>query len=183
MHSTDTEHLRETLVGIRPIYTGRIISVREDEIRYPSGRTGYRELIAHPGAVCIVARDDAGRYVLVRQWRHAIGGPLWELTAGTLEPDEDVEVCAKRELAEETGYSAARWTRLAAGACSPGSSTEIVHFFLAEGLSAGEAHPDQDELLDVALMDVAQLRDVVAAGHADLKTIAGLALAGVSLDG
>lgn len=131
----------------------------------------------------MVAVDTEGRVVLVRQWRHATGGALWEIPAGTREPDEDPAVTARRELREETGYSARGWRELGHGAVSPGYSNEVVWFFAATDLTDGEAAPDSDELLDVGVFSAAEVARLAKAGAVDLKTLAGLALAGFRLDG
>lgn len=165
----------------RSVYDGRLLHVWEDEIRLPSGRQARREVVEHPGAVCIVARPDADHVVLVRQWRHPLGRAIWELPAGTREPGEAPELCAERELAEETGFQAAEWTLLCQCHVAPGYSTEEIFFFAASGLTAGTSHPDTDETLDVRVFDSREIRDMIAAGTVDMKTIAGLALARFTL--
>ena len=130
--------------------------------------------------VVAVANDD--RVVLVRQWRHAVGRALWELPAGTREKDEDPAATARRELSEETGYRAEVWRELGHGPVTPGYSGEEIWFFAAHGLIAGASSPDVDELLDVELFDAHQLAGLAREGEVDLKTLAGLALAGVALD-
>ena len=148
----------------------------------PHGGEARREVVEHIGAVTVVATDADDRVVLVRQWRHAVGRALWELPAGTREPGEDPGATARRELTEETGYGASRWRELGHGPVSPGYSSEEIWFYEARGLTAGDSRPDVDELLDVALFDTSQLTELARAGEVDLKTIAGLALAGVALD-
>ncbi len=166
----------------RRVYEGKLLRVFEDTVRLPEGREARREVVEHVGAVTVVASADDDRVVLVRQWRHAAGRALWELPAGTREPDEDPAATARRELTEETGYAATEWRELGHGPVSPGYSSEEIWFFEAKGLSAGESTPDADELLDVELFDAPQLTAMARAGEIDLKTLAGLALAGVALD-
>jgi ADP-ribose pyrophosphatase len=166
----------------RPVYEGRLLHVFEDTVRLPHGGEARREVVEHIGAVTIAAIDDRGRVVLVRQWRHAAGRALWELPAGTREPDEDPATTARRELTEETGYGAAEWREMGHGPVSPGYSSEEIWFFEARGLTGGESAPDPDELLDVELFDAAQLTGLARRGEVDLKTLAGLALAGIALD-
>jgi ADP-ribose pyrophosphatase len=180
--STNDDHLREEPVGRRPVYEGRLLHVFEDTVRLPSGREARREVVEHIGAVTVVAVDDDDRVVLVRQWRHATGRALWELPAGTRETDEDPAATARRELNEETGYKAALWRELGHGPVTPGYSSEEIWFFAARGLKAGVSSPDADELLDVELFDAHQLGGLARRGEVDLKTLAGLALAGVALD-
>ena len=151
-------------------------------MRLPQGREARREVVEHIGAVTVVATAEDDRVVLVRQWRHAVGRALWELPAGTREPGEDPAATARRELTEETGYGAAAWRELGHGPVSPGYSSEEIWFYEARGLTAGESTPDPDELLDVELFDAAQLSAMARGGEIDLKTLAGLALAGIALD-
>ena len=133
--SPDDSHLREEPLRRRSVFDGRLLHVFEDSVRLPDGRTAGREVVEHIGAVAVVAIDDGGRVVLVRQWRHAVGRALWELPAGTREHGEDVATTARRELVEETGYRAAAWRELAHGPVSPGYSSEEIWFFEATGLT------------------------------------------------
>jgi ADP-ribose pyrophosphatase len=179
------EHLRETPTARRTIYSGRLLTIHEDDVRLVDGTPAHREVVAHPGAVAIVAIDDADRVVLVRQWRHAVGRALWELPAGTRDPEEPPAHTAERELAEETGLRAASLRALIAAPLTPGYSTEVMHFFVATGLTEGATNRDVDERMDVAHLGRDAVADLIRAGDVDVKTIAGLALAGWStpLDG
>ena len=180
--SPDDSHLREEPLRRRRVYEGKLLHVFEDAVRLPNGREARREVVEHIGAVTVVATDDQDRVVLVRQWRHATGRALWELPAGTREPGEEPAATARRELTEETGYGATEWRELGHGPVSPGYSSEEIWFYEARGLSAGDSAPDVDELLDVELFDAPRLGDLARRGELDLKTLAGLALAGVALD-
>jgi ADP-ribose pyrophosphatase len=180
--SADDRHLREEPLRRRAVYEGRLLHAFEDTVRLPSGREARRELVEHIGAVTVVATAEDDRVVLVRQWRHAVGRALWELPAGTREPGEEPAATARRELTEETGYAATDWLELGHGPVSPGYSSEEIWFFLARGLTPGTSSPDADELLDVGLFDASQLAVLAHDGDVDLKTLAGLALAGVILD-
>ncbi|MGH7721569.1 MAG: NUDIX domain-containing protein [Candidatus Dormibacteria bacterium] len=177
----DVSHLREEPLRRRSVFAGRLLHVFEDTVRLPRGQEASREVVEHPGAVTVVASDGDDRVILVRQWRHATAGALWELPAGTREKDEDPAATARRELIEETGYGATEWQELGHGPVSPGYSSEVIWFFSARGLSAGSSAPDPDELFDVELFDAAQLAAMARRGEVDLKTLAGLALAGVAL--
>jgi ADP-ribose pyrophosphatase len=179
--TTLDSHLREQPVGRRSVFDGRLLHVFEDTVRLPAGQAARREVVEHVGAVAVVATADDGRVVLVRQWRHAVGRALWELPAGTREKHEDPARTAARELTEETGYTAAQWRELGHGPVSPGYSSEEIWFFAAGGLTAGASTPDADELLDVELFGEAQLAGLARHGEVDLKTLAGLALAGMRL--
>jgi ADP-ribose pyrophosphatase len=180
--SPDDRHLREEPLRRRPAYEGKLLHVFEDTVRMPHGGEARREVVEHIGAVTVVATDDQDRVVLVRQWRHATGRALWELPAGTREPGEDPAATARRELTEETGYTATRWRELGHGPVSPGYSSEEIWFFEARGLVTGDSTPDVDELLDVEVFNASQLAALARGGEVDLKTLAGLALAGVALD-
>jgi ADP-ribose pyrophosphatase len=174
------EHLRETLTARRTVYSGRLLTIHEDDVRLVDGTPAKREVVAHPGAVAIVAIDADGRVVLVRQWRHPVDRALWELPAGTRDPDEPPLRTAARELAEETGLRAGDLRPLGAAPLTPGYSTEVMHFFLATGLTPGPTDRDIDERMDVAHHSREQLIGLIRAGEVDVKTIAGLGLAGWS---
>ncbi len=165
----------------RPVFDGRLLHVFEDTVRLPAGREARREVVEHIGAVAVVPTAEDGRVVLVRQWRHAVGRALWELPAGTREAEESPADTARRELTEETGYQASDWGELGHGPVSPGYSSEEIWFYSAAGLTAGESTPDADELLDVGLFDASELAALAGRGEVDLKTLAGLALAGVRI--
>lgn len=175
-------HLREAPVSRRPVYAGRLIRVFDDTVRLPDGRETHREVVEHPGAVTIVAIDAFDRVVLVRQWRHPAGRALWELPAGTRDhAGEPLEATAVRELAEETGVKAASWRVLGHAPLAPGYSTEVMHFFAASHLELGAAAADDDELLDVGWFNPAEFAALVRDGEVDVKTMAGVALAGWSV--
>jgi 8-oxo-dGTP pyrophosphatase MutT (NUDIX family) len=125
-----------------PVYDGRVISLRRDTVAMPGGGDSVREVVHHPGAVAVVALDDDGNVVLLRQYRHPVAQHLWELPAGLRDEDGEPPLeTAKRELAEEVQLAAARWSLLLSVNNSPGFSDELVHVFLAEGLTAAD-RPD-----------------------------------------
>ena len=174
-----TEHLREIRVSRRLIHQGRLLGVVDDEVRLADGAEAHREVVLHRGAVAVVAFDDVQQAVLVRQWRHPAGRALWEIPAGTRDRDgEDHERTARRELEEETGYTAGSWKVLGEGFLAPGYSTELMRFFLATDLRPGKPSADDDERLDVDRFSHAGFIELVRSGSVDVKTIAGLALAG-----
>lgn len=168
----------------RTIYDGRIVRLGLESVRLPNGATVELEVLRHPGAAAVVAVDDQERVVLIRQYRHAAGGYLWELPAGVLDaPDEPPEACAARELREETGLGATDLTRLGSVLPTPGYSDERIHLFLARGLHDGPASRDHDE--DIAEMRRVPLRDALGMiRHGEIvdgKSVAGLHLAAVTL--
>ncbi|GAC1339504.1 MAG: NUDIX hydrolase [Candidatus Dormibacteria bacterium] len=173
-----SEPVAERLQHREEVFAGRLLHVYRDRVVIPGDRSAMREVIHHPGAVAIVAIGADGRSLLVRQWRHAVGRAVWEICAGTLEPGEAPADTATRELAEETGYRAARWRALGTGCVSPGYTDELIHLFVAEQLSPGATATDEDEEVESRFFTQAEVVELVQRGETDLKTVAGLALAG-----
>ncbi len=161
----------------RHIYRGRVLNLRVDELDVEGGRRVRREVIEHPGAVTIVAFDDQERLLLVRQYRHPVGGNLLELPAGTLDPGDDPESCAFRELQEETGYRPGRLERLGGFYLAPGYCTEYQNIFLASDLTESRLAPDEDEQIEVVPLPLEETLRMVEAGEIeDAKTVAALLL-------
>lgn len=172
--------LRETPVARERIFDGKVIDVEKWTVRLPDGALAPREIVLHRGAAAVVAVDDAGFVTLVRQHRVAVGEVTLEIPAGKLDaPGEDPLVCAKRELEEETGLRAQRWQPLTVLLTTPGFSSERIALYLATGLSAAKAHPDEDEFLDVVRMPLGEAIDRVMRGElCDGKSAVGLLMAG-----
>ena len=159
------------------VHIGRRIRVAVDTLTTAAGLTVRRDLILHPGAVVILPVLDAERVVLIRNYRFAVGETLWEVPAGTVEPDEDLESCARRELAEETGYTAATWTYRGFLYASPGVLDEKLHLFLAEDLTPGAMRPEADEQIEPVILTLKEaIRLCVSGEIRDAKTIASLLL-------
>lgn len=149
--SPTARHEFET-VSSTTVYDGAILALRLDQVKMPGGRVAEREVVEHHGAVAIVALDHEGRIAMIEQYRHPIGRRLWELPAGLLdEIDEPPVEAAKRELAEETGLAAARWSVLVDVMASPGFTDECVRIFLAEDLHEVERPEARDEEADIVL--------------------------------
>lgn len=173
----------EEALDRKTIYDGKTLTLRVDTVRLPNGKSALREVVEHKGSVCIVAVQD-GEVFFVRQYRHATGESLLELPAGTLEPGEEPEACARRETEEEIGMAAARMTWLFEGYVSPGYTSELQRFYLAQGLTPKTAQADDDEFLDVVRMPWPEALEAVSRGELrDTKTVAGLLAAARHLEG
>lgn len=147
--SDDDAHLKETTVSREELLRGHFLHVVRDTVRLPNGGTATREYILHPGAVMVIGLLDDGQVVLERQYRHPHGRVFIEFPAGKLDPGEDSLACARRELREETGYTAREWAR--AGQLHPCLSfaDEFIDIWFARGLSLGERRLDEEEFLEV----------------------------------
>jgi ADP-ribose pyrophosphatase len=159
------------VIGSRQVWKGHVVSVRVDDVVRADGRRTTRDVVEHPGAVAIVAWDGE-RVAMVRQWRHATGGTLLEIPAGTAVPDEAPGETARRELAEEVGVAAATWLTGPQFFTAPGFCTEFMHLFFATDLSPDEAEGDEDEDLEVAWMTLDEALAALDAGQIrDAKSI------------
>ncbi len=165
----------EETVQSRRIYTGRTFKLLKDKVRLPNGVITAREVVDHPGAVAIVPLIDNKSVILVRQYRYAVKDTLWEIPAGTIEPGEQPLACAKRELAEETGYRAGSFELLFECYLAPGYSSEKITMYLAKKLSAENAKNDEDEIIYAQSFEVSKaLRMIIQNKIRDAKTISGL---------
>lgn len=166
--------LTEKTLTSREVYRGRILRVREDTVRLPNGRTAEREVAEHPGGVGILALDG-GDVLLVRQYRYAFSRVLTEIPAGKREPGEEPFVTAQRELREEIGATAGKWTELGALIASPGCYGEVLYLYMAQELTFGDTHPDEDEFLDVVRMPFDRAVELCMTGElTDAKTVIAL---------
>lgn len=173
--------LTEKTLKCNEVYNGRIIRVRNDEVLLPDGQHGLREVVEHPGGVGILALDGDD-VLLVRQYRYAFSRVLTEIPAGKREPGEEPSVTARRELKEEIGAEAEKWTELGALIASPGCYGETLYLYLAQGLTFGATHPDEDEFLDVLRMPFDQVVEQCMRGElTDAKTVAALLKAKILL--
>lgn len=167
----------------RRAYSGRVISVDVDTVRFPNGTTGELEMVRHPGASAVVPfLDDPAetdpRVVLIRQYRYAAEGHLYEIPAGRLDAAELPEACATRELGEETGYTAERLIHMTTFHTTPGFTDERIHLFAAVGLTAGSPSLESDEFLELEVTTISTALSMIAAGRiTDGKTIIGLMFA------
>ena len=168
-------HLREKTVSSEPLFQGHFLKAVRDHVQLPDGGHATREFIIHPGAVMVVPILDDGRVVVERQYRHPVDRVMIEFPAGKLDPGEDHLACARRELREETGYSAREWAY--AGQLHPviSYSTEFIDVWFARGLTLGERRLDAGEFLDVFTATPQQLMDWTRSGElTDAKTLIGL---------
>jgi ADP-ribose pyrophosphatase len=159
------------------LYRGKIFDVVLEKVTLPNGAVKDREIVRHPGAAAMVPLLEDGRVVLIKQYRHAVGEFVWEIPAGTLEPEEAPVACARRELVEETGYKAAKFEKLTEILPAPGYTDEHIHIFLATGLTAGDQRLEDDEVLELQPTVLDSALAMVTQGEIrDAKTIAGLFL-------
>ena len=164
----------------RRVYTGRVVRLDVDKVRFPDGSTGELEMIRHPGAAAIVPcasdpRGDDPTILLIRQFRYAAGGPLWEIPAGTLDPGEDPEACARRELLEEAGVAAGRIERLTSIFTTPGFTDEVIHLFLASDLEARKPARERDAFIEVVPQPLSRVLARIRDGEIrDAKTIVAI---------
>ncbi len=164
-------HLREERISGEDIYGGIFLKMKRDKIALPNGEEAVREYLTHPGAVAVVAILDDGRVLLERQYRYPIAKACIEIPAGKLEIGEDHLLCAKRELEEETGYSAKKWSYIRRIHPVISYSTELIDIYLAEDLVPGKSHLDDEEFLDVFAAPLDQLIGWVEDGEiTDVKT-------------
>ena len=160
------------------LHRGRAFNFARENVTLENGVTVDLEVVRHPGAAAIVPFIRTDTLILIRQYRHAVGGFIWEIPAGTLESEEGGLACAKRELIEETGYSAGQWEKLGEITPVPGYSDERVHIFQASELTIARQHLDEDEMLDVHQIPLQEAVDMIGRGDIqDAKTICGIYMA------
>jgi 8-oxo-dGTP pyrophosphatase MutT (NUDIX family) len=160
------------------VYHGKVFELIRENITLENGTTTDVEFIEHPGATAIIPFLDDKRIVLLKQYRHALKKYIWEIPAGTLDPQEDIISCAKRELTEETGYSANQWHKLGEITPVPGYSNERIHLFLARELQPAVQDLDADEVIQVQEVDFRIALEMIGSGEIqDAKSIAGLFMA------
>jgi ADP-ribose pyrophosphatase len=157
------------------LYEGRVFKLLRENVTLNNGVTVDLDIIHHPGASAIIPMSGNDNVILIKQYRHALRDFIWEIPAGTLDPDETPLECAKRELIEETGFSANTWQKLGEITPVPGYSNERIHMFLAADLVPAEQDLDKDEMLDVHEVSLGKAVEMIHEGAIqDSKTIAGL---------
>ena len=168
----------------RQIYSGRIVDLRVERVTLPNGATIDLELMRHPGAAAVAAVDERGRVVLIRQYRYAAGGYIWELPAGVLDhPEEPPAACARRELREEAGVEAADLVHLGTIVTTPGFCDERIHLFLARQLGPAPRAQEADEVIaEIVWTPLDEALAMIRRGDiVDAKTIAGIHLAAAAV--
>ena len=169
MDLTERQLSRET------IYEGKILHIYRDDVLLPNGRTSVREVAEHPGGVAIVALDENDNVLTVKQYRYVFSRVLEEIPAGKLERGENPDEAALRELKEETGATPKRMTNLGKLLVSPGCYSEVLHLYMATGLTFGSQHPDEDEFINFERIPFDALLDRCLSGELrDGKTVAGV---------
>ncbi|MBZ5664234.1 MAG: NUDIX hydrolase [Acidobacteriia bacterium] len=181
--SAGTKSLQATVLSSRISYQGPVFSVTTDEVEEPGGIRARRDVIRHSGSIVVLAVDDTAtgprkaepRILLERQYRHAAQSMMWELPAGRIDDGETALTAAKRELLEETGYSARQWKRILHFYVSPGFLDETMTIYLARGLKAGVAQPEADERIAVKFFPLSEAKRMALYGRIrDAKTISGI---------
>jgi ADP-ribose pyrophosphatase len=166
------------IISSRTVYRGPVFTVTTDHVQEPGGVSARRDVIHHSGSIVVLAIDESGktpRVLLERQYRHAASSYLWELPAGRIDPGESELHAAKRELLEETGYSASKWKRILKFYASPGFVAETMAVFLARGLREGVAQPEEDEIIYKRLVPLPDaVRMVIGGKVRDAKTISSV---------
>lgn len=171
---TDDAHLIETRLEGKTLYDGNFLRLKRDIVRLPDGKTATREFVEHPGAVMVLPLFNDGRVLMERQYRYPLGRVMVEFPAGKLDPQEGAIACAKRELREETGYSASEFVYLTRIHPVISYSTEFIDLYLARGLTEGKRALDDGEFLETIVVEPSELYDWIRCGQvSDVKTIIG----------
>ncbi len=157
------------------IFSGRVVKLKVDQVRLPDGKTSSREVVVHPGAVAILPITDEGKLLLIRQFRYPAGEELWEVPAGKLGPNEDPELAAARELAEEVGFVPGKLVHRFSMFTAPGFCNELLHLYQATELKPQKADCDDDEFIEVAEFGREETQELLKAGKVrDAKTLVAL---------
>jgi ADP-ribose pyrophosphatase len=167
-------HLKESRIDSVIVYDGAFLKVRRDNVRLPDGKSTIREYIKHPGAVVILPVFDDGSVLIERQFRYPLDQVFIEFPAGKIDPNEDPLVCAKRELKEETGYSASDWQYVCTIHNAIAYSDEHLDIYIARGLTEGERELDDEEFLETMKLPFSEVMDLLRNGKiTDVKTVIG----------
>jgi len=169
--------LDEVFVSSKPAFEGRLLHVHVDTVRLPNGNTATREMANHQGAIAVVPILPDGSIIFVKQFRYPMGTVMYEIPAGKIDPGEEPDVCAVRELSEETGYEADHWDYLGAIATTPGFTDEVIHLYAATGLHRHDQHTDPDEFISVEVVPHEKILPMIEDGLLyDGKSLAALGI-------
>jgi 8-oxo-dGTP pyrophosphatase MutT (NUDIX family) len=172
------------MVDVKHVFTGRVIEVNVERVELPNGSSAQLEIIRHPGGAAVVALDADNRICLLRQFRHAVGGWIWELPAGKIDNREPPLDTARRELEEEAGMAAASWRPLGDYLSSPGVFTEVVHLFLATRLTPLPPRPEEHEVFEVHWLPFTDVLRMAGSGELrDGKSLVGVYRAAAHVPG
>lgn len=170
--------LEEHTISSEVIASGGMLTVKRDQVRLPNGHQSQREYVLHPGAVVVVPLLDNGNIIFERQFRYPLHQVFIELPAGKIDPNEAILTTGQRELLEETGYTASEWVKLGSQHPCIGYSNEVIHMYLARGLSLGQHQRDADETLEVFEMSLPRCMEMILNGEiTDGKTIVAMLFA------
>ena len=173
------EDFIEKLVESKSAYNGKLLKYKIDEVLLPNGKKAQREVINHPGAAAIIPVLPNKKIVFVRQYRYPVKSILYEIPAGKLDLGEEPMHCAKRELQEETGYKAQIMENIGKIYTTPGFCDEVIHIFLAYGLTDGKKNPDEDEIVETFSFSFSEIKCMIKDGSlCDAKTLAALQIYG-----
>ena len=165
----------EKTLASKTVFQGRMLHIKEDLVELPNGKQTTREMVKHPGAVAVVAVNEDNKVILVRQYRYPLGKATLEIPAGKLDPGEPIEACARRELAEETGYVAGELIYLFSYYTTPGFTDEIIHVYFTRVAARTTQHTDEDEFIDLEFHDVRNIWPMMTRQEImDGKTMLGL---------
>lgn len=169
--------LDEVFVSTKPAFDGRLLHVHVDTVRLPNGNITTREMADHQGAIAVVPVLPDGSIIFVKQFRYPMGTVMYEIPAGKIDPGEDKDACAVRELSEETGYEADNWHYLGAIATTPGFTNEVIYLYAATGLHRHAQHTDEDEFISVEVIAKERILPMIKEGLLyDAKTLAALGI-------
>lgn len=169
----------EKTIDSKVIFNGKFINLQVDTVKLPDGKESGREVVIHPGAAVVAALTEQDEILLIRQFRYPVGEVLWELPAGKLEKNEEPLECAKRELAEETGYGAREWRYISDFFTTPGFSNEVLYLYLASGLYPEKREADSEEFIELHKVPYSKAVSMISSGEIkDAKTIIGILLIG-----